>query len=469
MLLRATILTLASLAAVGARAGGVSPYLPLGQAPEMERLFERVLILSGKPIVTRPIDAATVYEELPAACEHDADLCAQVEYYLKGFMKELGIGHLAASLAASSGQTVPLANRYGMRSDSAYEASGSLYWQPGPYLFVSLGFTAHEDEFVPSGSVISVGFDIAQLDIGWRGHWLSPMTDSAMLLGTQAPTMPSVTLSNYEPLTPLNIRYEVFYARMSESDDILFEGGVTRGKPRLAGLHVSIEPFPGWSLGVNRLMQYGGGERQQDSLGDLFNALFDPSANDNTGDVGDFGNQAASITSSFVVQDPLPFAIYFEYAGEDTSTNNNLRLGNAALSAGIHFPVLVGGKLDLTIEASEWQNGWYVHHIYGDGLRNEDNVLGHWGGDWRVLGDGVGASSLMLRAGWTFDSGSSVEATYRTLANEDYTAPEYERGHSLDVRYSRRLGREFRVGGELNVGRDVFGENYSRLSAFFRF
>ncbi|HET6493188.1 MAG TPA: capsule assembly Wzi family protein, partial [Burkholderiales bacterium] len=188
-----------------------------------------------------------------------------------------------------------------------------------------------------------------------------------------------------------------------------------------------------------------------------------------TGSVGDFGNQLASITSRFILSEPVPFAVYFEYAGEDTSTNNNLRLGNAALSAGIHLPHLAGGKLDLTLEVSEWQNGWYVHHIYGDGLRNEGSVLGHWGGDWRVLGDGVGASSFMVRAGWTFNGGDSVEATYRTLANEDYTAPDYARAHLLDVRYSRRWGREFRIGGELNIGRDVFGEEYSRISAFFRF
>lgn len=469
MLLRATLLTLAGLAPIAAHASGVSPYLPLSQAPEMERMIERVLILAGQPALTRPIAAATVYDALPAACERDAELCADVEYYLKGFMKGVGIGHVSASVAASSGESVPLQNRHGMHSDSAFEASAGVYWQPGPYLFVNAGFVAHEDELVPSGSVLSIGVDYAQLDVGWRGHWLSPMTDSAMLLGTQAPTMPSVTLSNYEPLTPLNIRYEIFYARMSESDDILFEGGITSGEPLLAGLHVSIEPVPGWSIGINRLMQYGGGEREQDSLGDLFDALFNPNAYDNTGDVGDFGNQLASVTSSFLVSQPVPFAIYFEYAGEDTSTNNNLRLGNAALSGGIHFPSLAGGKLDLTIEASEWQNGWYVHHIYGDGLSNEGSVLGHWGGDWRVPGDGVGARSFMIRGGWTLADGSSVEATYRTLANEDYTAPDYERGHSLDLRYTRRWTREFRIGAELNIGRDVFGEEYSRLSAFFRF
>lgn len=468
MPVRTAIATFAVLISVTAHARGVSPYLPLTQAPEIERMIERVLILADKPILTRPIAAATVYDALPAACEHDAALCDQVRHYLRGYMKDVGIGHLSAAVGGGSGESVPLQNRYGMRSDSLFEASGLLHWQRGDYILLNAGFTAYEDEVVPSGSLVSLGFDYAQLDVGWRGHWLSPMTDSVMLLGTQAATMPSVTLSNYKPLTPLGIRYEIFYARMSESDEIGFEGGITSGNPRLAGLHLSIEPVPGWSIGVNRLMQYGGGERGNDSLGDLFDALFRPSTYDNTGDVTDFGNQLASFTSSLLVRTPVPFALYFEYAGEDTSTNNDLRLGNAALSAGIHFPRL-GRDLDLTIEASEWQNGWYVHHIYGDGLSNEGNVLGHWGGDSRVPGDGVGGSSFMVRAGWQLASGDSLEATYRTLANEDYTAPDYERAHSFDLRYSRRWRREFLVGGELNVGRGVFGEEYSRVSAFFRF
>jgi len=35
-------------------------------------------------------------------------------------------------------------------------------------------------------------------------------------------------------------------------------------------------------------------------------------------------------------------------------------LGNSAPVVGIHFPRL-GERFDLTLEASEWQNAWYVH------------------------------------------------------------------------------------------------------------
>jgi hypothetical protein len=103
-----------------------------------------------------------------------------------------------------------------------------------------------------------------------------------MLLSTQAATMPSVTISNYRALTKANLRYEAFVARMSESSNIATTTGTTSGHPQLAGLHLSIEPFPGWSIGVARLMQYGGGDREE-SFGDMFQAFFNPSDADNTG------------------------------------------------------------------------------------------------------------------------------------------------------------------------------------------
>ena len=62
---------------------------------------------------------------------------------------------------------------------------------------------------------------------------------------------------------------------------------------------------------------------------------------------------------------------------------------------GINFPRL-WRRLDLTYEASEWQNGWYVHGIYLDGLTQDGDVLGHWGADERVFEDAVGAQTHML-------------------------------------------------------------------------
>jgi hypothetical protein len=456
-----------ALLATTAHARGVSPYLPLDLSPEIERKIERVLILGDQPALTRPIAAATVLDALPRACELDAALCADVRRYLTSLTRTAGISYASLNLGSGSGVDTPLPNRHGMGSRSNYEAAIAAYWQPGDSFLVTAGVQAYEGEATPTGTIMSFGRDFAQIDLGYRDRRWSPFMDSAMLVSTQAPTMPSVTLSSYRPLTKAKLRYEAFVSRMSESSNIAIDGGTTSGEPQLAGLHLSIEPFPGWSLGVQRLMQYGGGERP-DSFGDLFDAFFNPSDNDNAalGSTQEFGNQVASLTSQFIIGEPLPMTVYFEYAGEDTSTLSNFRLGNTALAAGVSFPKL-GERFSATFELTEWQNGWYVHHIYMDGLRHEGHVLGHWGGDWRVVGDGVGARSAFARVNVEQVLGGTLEASYRLLDNEDYSAS-YETARQLDARYSRPWDQLY-VGADLIVGEDVFGESYSRVGFFIRF
>jgi hypothetical protein len=357
-----------------------------------------------------------------------------------------------------------------MRADSGYEIAAQAYWQPADHFLASGGIVAYDSELVPTGTVFSAGTEFIQFDFGFRDHWLSPMTGSSMLISTEAQTMPSVTVSNYAPLTRFGFRYELFLAEMSSSDRISYGDRFTSGNPRLAGVHLSFEPFSGFAIGVNRILQYGGGERS-DSLGDLFDAFLRPSDYDNTADRDDpnseFGNQAASITARFLNAGQRPFAIYFEYAGEDTSTNSNFRLGNVSLSAGVELPGAIG-NVDLTFEFSEWQNAWYEHSIYQDGLRHEGNVIGHWGGDQRVVGDDVGAQSLMVRAGWRPRFGGWLEATWRWLDNESYTPPEYERAQFIELRYGRDW-RDLRVGAEAEAGQDSFGRSFSRFGLFLRF
>jgi hypothetical protein len=451
-----------------AEARGVSPYLPVDISPEIERKIERVLILADQPFLRRPFAAATVRDALPAACEVDAVLCEDVRRYLTSLTRTAGITYATLTASSGSGADTALPVSHGMTSQSNYDAAIAAYWQPGASFLVTAGVLAYEGEATPTGTVVSFGLDVAQFDVGYRDRWWSPAMGNAMLLSTQAATMPSVTISNYRPLTRAKLRYEAFVARMSESSSIAVGTGTTAGHPQLAGLHLSIEPFPGWSLGVSRVMQYGGGERE-DSFGDLLDAFFNPADKDNApaGSTDEFGNQVASLTSQFVVGEPLPFAIYFEYAGEDTSTLSNFRLGNTALSAGIMFPQL-GDRFSATVELTEWQNGWYVHHLYADGLRHEGRVLGHWGGDWRQLNDGVGAQSAFARLNVDRILGGEIEASYRQIDNEDYTSGNYETARQIDARYSRPWGQMF-VGGEITVGSDVFGESYSRVGAFIRF
>lgn len=452
-------------------ARGASPYLPLNLSPEIERQIERVLILADRPILTRPIAAATVLDALPQACKVDKVLCNRVRRYLDRYMTPLALDQASAEIAASSGAIAPLPNQRGLLSDSSWLVSAQGHWQFSDYAILSLGGVAHAEEAVASGSMLSVGFEYAQLDIGYREHWLSPFTSSAMLISTEAKTLPSVTLSNYMPITRLGLQYEVFLAEMGYSDQIAYQDGLTQGNPRIAGLRLAIEPVPGWTLGANRLMQFGGGARGGDSFSDFLNALIKPHEYDNTSDSlssdEQFGNQVAAWTSRFIFPGETPFAVYLEYAGEDSSYEGNYRLGNAALSIGLTFPRL-WERFDLTYEVSEWQNGWYVNSIYGDGLTSAGRVLGHWGGDSRQFNDAVGAQSQMLRVGWEPSFGGLLQVRGRTLTNEEYSSVDYKTAYDLTVSYSRALNG-FTVGAEVMSGRDVYGDSYSRIAGFARF
>lgn len=465
------LLSLAVLAPFAAEARGPSPYLPLNMSPEIERQIESVLILAGKPVLKRPIAAAAVLDALPRACEVDAVLCQHVRSYLATYMRSFGVVAGSLEVAAADGDSVSLPNQRGLNSDSVWSVSAQAQWQPNDHVLVALGGYGNEAEAKPTGSMLSVGWEFAQLDVGFRDHWFSPLIDSSMLVSTNAPTMPSVTLSNYTPISRLGLGYELFLGELSKSDLIAFGGGYTSGNPRVAGLHVSIEPASGFSLAASRIVQFGGGERGGTSVGDFFDALVKPYESDNlnpglTQDE-EFGNQQAAFTSQFIFPGSVPFTVYFEYAGEDTSYDADYRLGNASLSAGIRFPRL-WRFVDLVYEVSEWQNAWYASGIYGDGPTNDGRVIGHWGGDYRVFRDSVGAQAHFLSLGWLPPFGGAFQLSYRTVENESYSTFDYQRAHTVGLQYSRAISG-FTVGGEISGGEDTLGRNFARFAAFARF
>ena len=450
-------------------ADGVSPYAPLNLAPEIERDLENVLILGNQPVLKRPIALALVVDALPKACARDAPLCKRVGRYLQR-VAQGGLTLASVAVAVTQKSAQPLPNLHGMASDSAWSVIAATSFQPSDYLLASLGAVLDGTHTTPA-SLLSFGFDAAQVDVGFRDHWFSPFTDSSMLIGTEAATMPSISVSNWRPLTRLGFMYEAFLAKMSSSNRIAFQSGFTSGSPRLVGLQLSATPWVGWSIGLNRLVQFGGGQRGGNSLAAIWRALINPHNTDNaspglTADQ-EQGNQLASLTSRMLFQGRTPFAVYAEFAGEDTSRGSNYRLGNAALAAGIDFPLLPHG-FSATYEVTEWQNGWYVHHIYQDGLTNHGNVIGNWFGDWRRPNDAVGGHQQMLRIARQLKAGSESGLRYRTLVNASYSGAGYRRAHELSLSYSRPW-RGTRVGATVDAGRDVLGENFGRIAAFVRF
>ena len=423
-----TLVLAAGLAAsCAARASGVSPYLPLNLSPEIERKIERVLILGGQPVLTRPIAVDKVMLALPKARRLDRPLCAEVERYLDRYFKSSAVTHASAEVAAAKHSTTTLPNERGERADSPWEASAAAYYRPGDYLLLTaagVGYGGTDGRFNPAGSMASLGNEYLQLDLGYRDHWLSPLTDSSMLVSTEAPTLPSITLSNQRPISGLGLQYEFFLARMSYANQIVWHKGFTAGYPRLAGIHLGIEPVDGWAISGNGTWQFGGGARPG-SLSEFFSNLFSrtqqPTGTNSPNTDSRFANRLVSITSAYTFPAPQPFVAYVEYAARDTLHGNRLRFHNTALSAGVHFPQFFK-RFDLTVEASEWQNSWYTDYVWLEGMTVNGYVTGNWGADWRNFGDAVGAQTAMAQLGWALRSGDEINLRYRTLQNQGYSA-----------------------------------------------
>jgi hypothetical protein len=159
-------------------------------------------------------------------------------------------------------------------------------------------------------------------------------------------------------------------------------------------------------------------------------------------------------------------SIYVEYGGEDTFHSQNYRFGNAALSAGLFLPRF-RPDMQLRYEYSNWEDVWYTHHLYGDGLTNYKLVLGNWGADWRNYGDSVGGQSHMLQWDWQRRNGASYTARYRTAQNAAYNSSlqrvHYQRAHQLSLTASAPW-RSFELAAGLDLGRDMLGKAFGRLS-----
>ena len=471
------VATLAAVIALGAvqpaMARGASPYLSLGTSPARERDFERVLVLAGSPVMRRPVPAALVLDALPAACRLDEGLCERVSRYLYPYKSRTNLTQATIRADIAAGEFGPaIPNSHGRTGQSHWMLAGTVQIQPSDYVILTAGGIASEHVTTPTATVASLGFNFAQLDIGFRDHWLSPSSQSSLLISTEAPTMPSVTLSNYQPLTPVGFTYEVFAARMSKQNGISYFGSTTNGYPNLAGIQLGIEPVRGYGLTLNRVMQYGGGARGGLNFDRLKQAFLDSNSvaiNLPDGTLGneEFGNQIASVAGLMQFPGRIPFAVSIEYAGEDNAYAGNTRLGDTALSLGLDFPLL-WRKYDFKYEISEWQNAWYTHHLYPLGLTNKGFVLGHWFGDQRYVGDQVGGLSNVLQVGMHTDRGDYWQASYRTLYfSQSYgsRAPApgpYSHLHELSLSYST-WWRDHQLVGDLNVGRDALGKKYGRV------
>lgn len=450
-----------------ASAAGITAYLPVDLPARQQRQVALLFALADEPLLRRPVSIAAVERAMVRACPRDPGLCEAIEPWLSPYRAPAAVTLLEAEAAVSDETRVSLPNRQGLSSADPWQLRLGAHWQPARGVLISGGAMLRKGEFVPSGTVLSAGNEYARLDIGFQDRWASPLTDSAFMQSTQAATMASVSVSNEKPITRAGLRYQAQLSRLSYSRNIVDGNTLTRGHPLLAALHVSVQPVPGWSLAGARQLQYGGGSRESDMVS-LLKAFFAPNLYDNfrAGRPEEFGNQQAAWSSSFVYPGSTPLVVSMEYAGEDTSHGTPGRLGNAGLSLGLHAPRL-WRSAGLRYEISEWQNSWYVHHLYVDGLVNRGQMLGHWGAAWRAPQDSVGGRSHLLGLQWEMSGGRMLDLQWRTLVNQSYTGVAYGRATQWAARFEAPLGR-VQAGTELLLGRDVFGDRYYRLAAFAR-
>ncbi|MGB1290215.1 MAG: capsule assembly Wzi family protein, partial [Porticoccaceae bacterium] len=219
-----------------------------------------------------------------------------------------------------------------------------------------------------------------------------------------------------------------------------------------------------WTLGFNRILQFGGGPREV-SAGDIVNAFFDPAANDNSYSseerATEFGDQMASVTSSYRLNADMPIEIYAELAGEDTQGGSNLSLGNQATNLGVFIPKL-SDKVALRYEYNRYKTAWYTHHLYAFGNTNSGFVYGNFIADQRDFGHGVPAKAHKATLDYMTSSTSGWRGSIASLSNQDKSR--YHRAYEIMLEHRRNFKqRPIRV--SLTLGSNVYSESYGQLKA----
>lgn len=476
-LLLCIVLSISPLFISGVAADGVSPYLPMKISPVLENEVERLATVAGIPNLTKPYSLATIYHYMSKVRRSHPRLYSRLNASLKSYERKFGLTQVSVS-ARVSDEHHAVPNARGTYSDSNLSANFRGQWQLADWfaLYVGGNFTHYEDDaleevYQASGSILSMGVDWAQLDIGYKDIWLSPFQGSAQLLSTNAQTMPSISLSNNLPIEFFGVRwnYHGFLAQMSKQD-VRFNNDLSdKDKPLLAGLHLSIQPTDWWSLGASRVFQFGGGERSV-GFGALARAFIDPRGADNTGSElstdEESGNQMASIVSKINFDGSMPFTFALELAGEDTSNNKDYQLGNSAVTAGLYFPFFLSDNISVTYEYSDWQNAWYNNHLYTRGYVNEDFVAGHWAMQIQRDEDidkASAGSSHFIKTQWQRNNDHIISAVVRMSEHEDAGSIVFKDAWELQLDYVIPWRTRIVTFG-VYLGEDSLGENFSQVS-----
>ncbi len=467
----------AALGIAGQAMAAPTAYLPLGKHPVLEHQIDRMFAISTGTPMAKPYRIYDVQIALRQIKQSNPDLHAQILSGIQPYMSRDAVTRMGVKLRADSGAEVKLVNDRSNSSNEYAEVSFDGIWRGGEHSLMQLGaeYRVEQGKLVAYNSFYALGGDNLQLNLGYKEHWFSPFKTFAQVYSNNAQAPLSVSLGLNAPLQNWwSFDFELFYSKLEHVEKgILYQGTLHSGTPKLAGTHLSIEPIDGWKIGVNRMMQFGGGPRKV-SMKDVFKAYFDPAGNDNSGLAGgpdnELGDQWATITSSLRTNWVLPVEWYFETGGEDTREHKNYQFGNVANSFGVFIPQLTD-RMTFRYEHTNMHSEWYVNWIYPtQGNSIKDSVVGHFAADRRNFGDSVPSKIDTLQVSYLSTDYTLWTAQFMTIENRSgyindhgVQSGQYQSSKEFKLGYNRAYDDK-RLETTLTLGKDVFGESYTWLA-----
>ncbi|MBB1367063.1 hypothetical protein H5154_11810 [Pseudoalteromonas sp. SR44-5] len=452
-------------------------YLPIGMDAQLDHQLDTLFALTSGTPMTKPYRLTEVEAALAKLQNVQPSLVAAIRAKIKPYQGSDNITRVGVKLRADGSNATKLANQRGVSSDEWGQVFFEGIWRPNDYTLMQVGvdYRAKQNKFVNYNSFVSFAGDDLQLNIGYKEHWFSPFKQSAQIISTNARTSPSISLGMVAPAHNWwNFDFELYYSELEHVEKgIRYQDELHDGTPRLAGTHISLEPVEGWKIGMNRMMQFGGGPRDV-GFSDVVKAFFDPAGNDNGAIAGgpdnELGDQFASITSVVNFNWGMPAELYFEYGGEDTKEHKNYQFGNIVYNYGVFLPQLTS-DISLRYEYTNMHSQWYRNYIYPTYGNTKDGfVIGHYAADQRYLHDAVPSRIHSLEATYAAISDSFWRAKFTLLDNESghvdefgVVSEQYEQGIELQISNNRKW-HEYNIETTLTYGEDVFGDNYTWLS-----
>ncbi|MEI5640670.1 MULTISPECIES: capsule assembly Wzi family protein [unclassified Pseudoalteromonas] len=471
-----------TLAAVGLLASGfavASPtaYLAIGKDPLLEYQIDKMFALTVGTPMAKPYRISVVKRHLDKVKSIDGELHRSITDGIAPYLQADAITQRSITLRLDSGESQQLANDRG-NSSSEYAQLGlaGVYRGSDASIFqLGAEYRADSNKLVAYNTFYGLSYGNLQLNLGYKEHWFSPFKHSAQVFSTNAKPSLSASLGLVIPIPNWwNFDFELFYSELEHvNDGIKYQGTLHDGTPKLAGTHFSVEPIQGWKIGINRVMQFGGGPRKVDFT-DVVKAYFDPVGNENkTGSLGqddELGDQWASITSSFTTDWGMPAQWYLEYGGEDTNNHKNYLFGNTVVNLGVYLPKL-SHNTTLRYEFTDMESLWYVNEIYETRGNTIDGFgVGHFAANQRQFDDGAPSQIHVLEGTYQSTPRSLWRAKISLVDNDSNylnelgeLGAEYERGYELELAHIGEFYQK-QVESKLTLGKDAFGENYTWLS-----